>query len=1485
MKNSIILAFLILSVSSTTTVHAANFTWTGNSSSTWSGSSNWVEGSAPGNSTTTDTAIFNQASYANQPDYGTTSIAGIAVGGQSGDFAGALTLNGTALTVGSGGITLNPGAVNAVTLNGSILLDGNQTWSKFSNAGAFRINANITNNSSTTPVELTFNASQREGSPFTNRILLLGSISDNGNGTVSLRKTGLGVLSLEGSQSTFTGGIVNEAGTIQLNYNANSSLKLPGTGGLVLRGGGFHITGGNITQMEEVASTTLEAGGSPLSLNNTSTSMHLGNLTRTGGSVRFSDQTTGNFLTNTANTNGILGAWATFNGLDWATNSANGANGTIAAYTDYTNIDALGSIISDNSTANVRISANGSSGNIALGNDTTTINTLLQSNNATAATVDFVGKTLRTSGIMVASGAASLSIGTDPGAGTLTAKEGDSELHLVNFSANNTLTINSVIADNGNATRLTKFGSGTVVLSAVNTYTGPTAVNLGTLQFSFADSLYSGNETKWTAENINVSLQSTLAFNVGGSSEFNNSHIGTLLSNLATSNSTTSGMREGSSLGFDTTNAADGNFTLDQVISDTDGQYGGSRGLVKLGNGTLTLSANNTYTFTTSVLAGTLATSQAERISDSSAVSVAAGATFQLGGNETVGSISGAGNYSIAGFTLTAGGDNTRQTVSGSISGAGGSLTKTGFELLILSGNNTYTGATTINAGTLQIGEGGTTGSISSSSAITNNGTLAINRSNGNITLSNTISGSGNLTKSGAGTLTLSGSNAYTGTTRVSAGVLNIQHANALGSTSGNTTVSSGAALQLQGNITVGTEALSLNGTGVSATGALRNISGSNTYGGAITLAGNTTIGSDAGTLTLSSGSSITGTDTNLTFVGAGRITINDAIATGSGTLTKNGTGTVTLSGNNTYTGATTINAGNLTISNNTALGTTAQGTTVASGAALQLQGNITVGAEALSLNGTGVSATGALRNISGSNTYGGAITLAGNTTIGSDAGTLTLSSGSSITGTDTNLTFVGAGHITINDAIATGSGTLTKNGTGTVTLSGNNTYTGNTTVNAGTLVFQKTAAKSANSNVTVAAAGTVGLGVGGGGGTDYSAADVANLFNSNSTLNGFTLNASSGVAIDTTAGNFTQSSTLNGTRALTKLGNNTLTLSGNNTYTGSTTVGTSGGANAGTLQLSGLGKISNAAVNIFGGTLDLNGSNQSITTLTMGGGASGSTAAVTTGNGTLRLGGNVVFSATNNASGASISGKLDLGNATRTFTIGDSSVATSDLTIDAAISNGGLTKNGTGTLTLSGNNTYTGNTTVNAGTLTASAANALGGTTSINVNGGSLLLTAGNAVNDTANINLGGGTLAVNGNFNENVGVLSLSANSTLDLNGFTGILRFGGVGSWASTTALSIWNWNSTTQNIVFSDNTNLSSYLSRISFYSNSGVLIGTATTQSYTGLGGGTEIIAVPEPETYIIVMVFLLGFGIYQLRLARKGQGRLARLTFLRQKRS
>src|SRR5205085_11662754 len=101
------------------------------------------------------------------------------------------------------------------------------------------------------------------------------------------------------------------------------------------------------------------------------------------------------------------------------------------------------------------------------------------------------------------------------------------------------------------------------------------------------------------------------------------------------------------------------------------------------------------------------------------------------------------------------------------ISGAG-TVTKVGANTLTLTGNNTYTGVTTISGGILQIGNGGTTGAIAGN--VIDNTNLTFNRSDA-ITYGGGISGTGSLTKIGAGTLILTNSNTYTGGTTVGAGI------------------------------------------------------------------------------------------------------------------------------------------------------------------------------------------------------------------------------------------------------------------------------------------------------------------------------------------------------------------------------------------------------------------------------------------------------------------------------------------------------------------------------------------------------------------------------------------------------------------------------------------------------------------------------------------------------------------------------------------
>jgi autotransporter-associated beta strand protein len=352
-----------------------------------------------------------------------------------------------------------------------------------------------------------------------------------------------------------------------------------------------------------------------------------------------------------------------------------------------------------------------------------------------------------------------------------------------------------------------------------------------------------------------------------------------------------------------------------------------------------------------------------------------------------------------------------------------------------VSGTNNYGGLVTLGAATTFSSDAGTL-NLTNAGTITG-ATFALTLTGaGNGSISGIIgTTSGTITKTGTGTWTLFGANTYTGVTTISNGILNIQNATALGTVAAGTTVSSGATLQIQNDVTVGAEALTISGVGeTTATGALENVSGTNNYGGLLTLGAASTISSDAGTLNLTNPGTITGPLFTLTLTGAGNGSISSIIGTTSGGVTKTGTGTWTLSGANTYTGTTTVSAGILNIQNSTALGTTAGNTTVSSGATLQIQNNITVGAaEALTIRGTGASgATGALENVSGTNNYGGLVTLGAASTISSDADTLNLTNPGTITGATFGLTLAGNGNGTISSIIGTTSGTVTMNGGGT---------------------------------------------------------------------------------------------------------------------------------------------------------------------------------------------------------------------------------------------------------------------------------------------------------------------------------------------------------------------------------------------------------------------------------------------------------------------
>jgi len=328
---------------------------------------------------------------------------------------------------------------------------------------------------------------------------------------------------------------------------------------------------------------------------------------------------------------------------------------------------------------------------------------------------------------------------------------------------------------------------------------------------------------------------------------------------------------------------------------------------------------------------------------------------------------------------LTVGGAGNT-TISAAIGTTTGTLTKDGAGILTLSAVNTYTGATTVSAGTLRLGIanainansavtvalgatldmngfGDVIGSLAGAGTVTSGVAGAVTLNAGGDNTSTAFSGiiqnglgTVSLTKSGTGTLTLSGASTYTGATAISAGVVDVQSNTALGGVAGATTVTAGAALQVDGTGLTIAEPLTLNGTGIATGGALRNLANDNTVSGAITLASATRIASDGGTLTISN--NIGGATQALTLAGAGNVTIGGVIGTTTGTLTKTGAGTATLSGNNTYTGLTTVSQGTLLVN-----GT--QGSSNVSVAGGTLGGSGTVGTITSTAAGGGVAPGG----------------------------------------------------------------------------------------------------------------------------------------------------------------------------------------------------------------------------------------------------------------------------------------------------------------------------------------------------------------------------------------------------------------------------------------------------------------------------------------------------------------------------------------------
>ncbi len=1125
---------------------------------------------------------------------------------------------------------------------------------------------------------------------------------------------------------------------------------------------------------------------------------------------------------------------------------------------------------------------------------------------------------------------------------------------------------------------LTISGAGKQILSGVSSYSGGTSVLSGSLVL--ANSTAAGNGGIVVSSGASLGLQGGIsvanAVTVGGSGVAG----GGAIQNISGANELFGAISQSAGTIYSTANGSSLN------VSGSIGRSGGPWGLTHLGTGTLRLGGANTYGSTTNVQGGTVILANATAASTGGVlvengaglvleggISVSnqvylegfgplgTGALVGVGGNNTVtGNIilngdsaasSGAGTTLTLGGVVSDGGNSrgmsylggtviltaantytgTSQTQGGALQlgngGLTGSVASTSFvndglltfmrtdavgtpfvfsptvsgsgPVDVLSGavrmdnDNTVSGTVTIASGaTLQLGNGGTTGSIGSTD-IVDDGSLIYDRS-GSVSLEVAISGNGSVTYRGLATYNLSSDNSYSGGTSISgSATVVVSGSTALGS--GLATVDSGGALALDGtagSLTL-TNPLALAGSGPSGFGALQNRGGLNSASGVITL--------NAGTLITTVDGSSLGLDGVIS--DGGKLFGITHLGYAGGQA-----GALSFSAANTFGGTLNNTSGLVALSNSKGAGTGP--IAVQDGATLALNGangNLSV-ANLISAKGVGVNGIGAILNQFGNNTLSGVITLAGNTSIApyqqlistgviGGAYSLSLIGGGTFVTTATN-SYKGAtiidsgttmqlgnggatGLIASNDVTNNGSIVFNRNdvvafnfvplisGTGSVTVatgsvrfSSDNSYTGDTSILAGaTLVLGNKGAAGSVGSTNIIIGGTLEfnrndlpaspfveaanlLGAGSlkvttgvvvltadssfAGGVSIASGALLGLGNGGSTGSLLATSISNDGTLDfNRLGNQAIDTTISGKGLVEFLGGGDYTLNKANGYSGGTSIGALSGtrvnlangtaAGTGTITIlsgstlaaqggitisnaikmagsgiGGIGALLNASANntLTGAVTLTDGSSvgaASGTILTLAGVVSqnvnvygltvgGSGTVVSTNANTYTGTTNIVAGATLRLGNGGVTGSVASGaivaNGTLAFNRSDATTQT------ALISGGGSLELQSGSVTLVGNNTFAGAVTIASGTLltvgNGKAAGALPATSISNA--GQLVFSRNNALDVVASISgsgqvsyLSGANYSVSGNSSYN-GTTLIDGNSGVSLSSGTG-------------------------------------------------------------------------------------------------------------------
>ncbi len=763
-------------------------------------------------------------------------------------------------------------------------------------------------------------------------------------------------------------------------------------------------------------------------------------------------------------------------------------------------------------------------------------------------------------------------------------------------------------------------------------------------------------------------------------------------------------------------------------------------------------------------------------------------------------------------------------TFNGVIGAGSGGLQKDGTGTLSLTGNNTYTGDTQINAGTVNVkqidnnnstaqGFGKATNAIglgSATSAATlvytgtgnatlnrglnigaagatirttggvltlgtggvtsgingNGGAVTLDPSAANITVSSAISGTGTaVTKTGANTLTLTGANSFDGALNIASGTLSFN------SLSNTPTVAQ--------PLGAGTGAITL-GSASAATMVFTGNNGTLNRGVAVGGAGGATIRATGNNFTLGTTgvtSGVNGAGNAVTLDASGAtITVNSAIS-GTGTsVTKIGSAMLTLKGANTFNGALVINEGTLSLNLVDANVATPQ--------------SVGVGASAITL---GTATTAATFMYTGS-----AGTMGRNIAVGGLAGATLESTNNKLTfagniSAGANpLAFAGADRVIVN-GIVSGSGTVTKQDTGTLTLSGANTFNGPLAVNAGTIIVSSIDPVPTNTQALGTLDGPITVGsataatfsysggaqtmnrqiiAGGAGGATISATGGNFTLGTAGATSGISAGANP-VTLIANGANMVVNSAISGTGAVAKAGPDSLTVAGASTFTGALAV------NEGTLLVPTIDVVAANAQPVGVGTGAISVGSATAATFTY----TGSTGTTLSRDVVVGGAGGATVRATNDH--LTFAGNIAAGGNPITFGGGDRVILNGVLS-----GSGPVTKNDGGILTLSGLNTFTGPIVLNDGTTNISSIDAVAtnpqplglGTGAISVGSASAAtlvytsganrtlsraITVGGAGGATIRVSNANAALTLSQAISGNGNALTLDATGTIDVTG----------------------------------------------------------------------------------------------------------------------